>query len=71
MKAAPRIRTADVLAAWDALPTGKLRQAEIAAQLGVPAVRISGHLDWLRKCGKIERVRRGVYRRTAFGERAA
>ena len=71
MKSPVCIRTYEVLAAWDALPMGELRQSDIAAHLGVPASRISGHLDWLRKCGKIERVSRGVYRRTAFGGRSA
>ena len=71
MKAAPRIRTADVLAAWDAVPNGTLRPVEVAATLGVSAFSISGHITFLRRQGKIERVGRGVYRRTAFGERAA
>ncbi|MFN8995590.1 MAG: hypothetical protein ACK5X3_18255 [Pseudomonadota bacterium] len=71
MKSPTRIRTYEVLAVWDAVPAVELRQAEIAAQLGVPAVRISGHLDFLKRVGKIERVSRGVYRRTAFGGRAA
>jgi hypothetical protein len=61
MKSPTLIRTAEVLAVWDAVPAVELRQAE----------RISGHLDFLKRVGKIERVSRGVYRRTAFGGRAA
>ncbi len=71
MKYPTFLRTADILAVWDAIPTAELRPAEIADALGVRPITLSGHLDWLRKCSKVERVRRGVYRRTAFGERAA
>lgn len=73
MKSPTRIRTAEVLGVFDLFPAAKLewRHGEIAAQLGVPARFVSGHLDFLKRVGKIERVSRGVYRRTAFGGRAA
>ncbi|MFN9203591.1 MAG: hypothetical protein ACK6DP_11040 [Gemmatimonas sp.] len=63
MKAPTAIRSADLLAIFDLLPTAPLRQREIAAALAVPSVKLSGHIWHLRRVGKIERVSRGTYRR--------
>jgi hypothetical protein len=63
MKAPTVIRSADLLAVFDMLPSSPLRQREIAAALAVPTVKLSGHIWHLRRAGKIERVGWGTYRR--------
>lgn len=59
------IRTADVLAACPA--EGEFAVLFVARAMGISSTRLSGHIDWLVKAGKLERVCRGKYRLTDMG----
>lgn len=65
MKAPPTIRTAAVLAACP--PSGEFAVFTVARALGGTPTRLSGHIDWLCKAGKMRRVCRGKYELTAMG----
>lgn len=64
-RAPSRIRTAEVLACFDETPK---RIKDAAEQLGHPQALISGHITFLHKVGKLARVARGMYVRTAWGQ---